>query len=383
MNPDEPESIQSLLAILARRGTATSAQLQADLQRSQAQRVAPSGGCRAACAGTRRRPPAPATPCQPASWACPAQQPLWWVQADGQRLPWGRLSFLHGQRVHVQTTDIDVVTQGQLPWFLATLRAEGFIGRLLARELGSWGLATNPEALDAGANLVRSPSHTGCAGRHCPGRCEHSAIARSSTRRTIRRTVGGGCQHVAGGQLSRWRTGQVPGPGRQRASGAREVQPARVARPMANAGTTCCMQRTWPWPCWPNTACRWQVAAFCTPPGAATWCPAASTDTPALMGRAAAMSCRCTRCTMPSCRARASIGQPRADTLVAQARLPPQAAAQARALQQFGRLVGNSDMPLRQPQPACRRGRRGARAFQPGAALRHAADALAARPRQR
>lgn len=64
--------------------------------------------------------------------------------------------------------------------------------------------------------------------------------------------------------------------------------------------------------------------------------------------------------------------------LAQQRRLPTEAAAQARALLQFGRLIGNSDMHFGNPEPGGRQPRRRrTRPLQPGTGLRHAADALA------
>lgn len=133
-----------LLAALAARGVADSAALQADLGRSQptVSRLLAGLSSRLLVlgAGKRTRYALPH-----GILGLPAQQPLLAVHEDGQAEPWGRLSFLQGQRVHVQAPGIDLLVQGQLPWFLSPLRGEGFIGRLRARELAAWGLPANPE----------------------------------------------------------------------------------------------------------------------------------------------------------------------------------------------------------------------------------------------
>ena len=73
----------------------------------------------------------------------PAQQPLYWN--DEQR--WGTLTFLAGNRIHVSGPKLDVVTQGELPWFLDNFRLEGFLGRAWATKLAfdhnpeKWSLA--------------------------------------------------------------------------------------------------------------------------------------------------------------------------------------------------------------------------------------------------
>ena len=134
----------ALLAALAERGVADSAALQTALGRSQptlsrllagvAPRLLVLG------AGRRTRYALPHT-----LLGLPAQQGLHWVHEDGRIERWGRLSFIQGDRLHVQAEGIDLLVQGRLPWFLAPLRAEGFVGRQQARELAGWGLAANPE----------------------------------------------------------------------------------------------------------------------------------------------------------------------------------------------------------------------------------------------
>ena len=141
----EPESalLPQLLAAVAARGVVHSVALQALLGRSQAtvSRLVAEAGPQLLVlgAGRRTRYALPQTILGQA-----AQQPLWWVYEDGRVERWGRLSFLRGEFVHVQARGIDLLTRGALPWFLAPLRTEGFIGRQLARDLTAWGLAANP-----------------------------------------------------------------------------------------------------------------------------------------------------------------------------------------------------------------------------------------------
>lgn len=75
----------------------------------------------------------------------PAQQPLHWVDEAGRVESWGRLSLLAGGRLHVQAERVDLLSAGGLHWFLAPLRLQGFLGRLQARRLAAWGLDGNPE----------------------------------------------------------------------------------------------------------------------------------------------------------------------------------------------------------------------------------------------
>jgi hypothetical protein len=142
----DPESAEqaALRALLASRGSATSAELQQALGRSQptvsrllaASVPAPVSLGR----GRRTRYALPHTIAGAA-----AQQPLHWVHENGRIEAWGRLTFLHGNQVHVQADGIDSLTTGRWPWFLAPLRGEGFLGRLLARQLAAQGLDANPE----------------------------------------------------------------------------------------------------------------------------------------------------------------------------------------------------------------------------------------------
>ena len=46
------------------------------------------------------------------------------------------LTFLAGDSLHVAARGIDVLTRGQLPWFLSSLKLQGFLGREWALRLG-------------------------------------------------------------------------------------------------------------------------------------------------------------------------------------------------------------------------------------------------------
>jgi hypothetical protein len=132
-----------LLSRLAERGWATSAELQGLLGKSQptlarllgalAPRLLTLG------AGRRTRYALPQTIAGRS-----AVQPLHWVHEDGRIEAWGTLSFVAGQRVHLSAPGIDAQTVGALPWWLAPLRGEGFIGRLLAARLAPQGLDRDP-----------------------------------------------------------------------------------------------------------------------------------------------------------------------------------------------------------------------------------------------
>lgn len=126
-----------LLSAIREAGVATSAQLQQRLGKSQAtvSRLLRAAGPSIVRFGTRRstRYAVPEL-----IWGLPAQQPLYWN--DHQR--WGTLTYLSGNRVHVEAAGIDMVTQGELPWFLDHFRLQGFLGRAWAHRMP---FGTNPE----------------------------------------------------------------------------------------------------------------------------------------------------------------------------------------------------------------------------------------------
>jgi hypothetical protein len=73
------------------------------------------------------------------------QQPLTWTDTQGRRHDWGTLTHLGAGRLHVQAPGVDWSGEGRLPWFLAPLRLQGFLGRLWARSPAAAGLDPNPE----------------------------------------------------------------------------------------------------------------------------------------------------------------------------------------------------------------------------------------------
>ena len=134
----------AVLAELARRGIATSGQLQAALGKSQPtlSRALRELGSQVAVLG-RQRSARYALPRGIAG--LPAHQPISWTGPDGLAQEWGWLTHLAGERVHVQAPGLDVLTQGRLPWFLAPWKLQGFLGRLWARSPAAAGFDSNPE----------------------------------------------------------------------------------------------------------------------------------------------------------------------------------------------------------------------------------------------
>ena len=132
-------------ALLRERGMARSSELQARLKRSQPtlSRVLAAMAPQLLVLGAGRS----------TQYALPqaihgyaAQQPLLWVDEDGRHEMLGRLSFIGGDRVHVHIDASATLSRGVLPWFLAPLRAEGFLGRALARQLAVAGLTPDLQA---------------------------------------------------------------------------------------------------------------------------------------------------------------------------------------------------------------------------------------------
>jgi HipA-like C-terminal domain len=69
------------------------------------------------------------------------QQPIFVTDAAGMATRWGTLHFLAGQQVLVQATfdggtAQESLTTGALPWYMAPLKPQGFMGRLRGQQLG-------------------------------------------------------------------------------------------------------------------------------------------------------------------------------------------------------------------------------------------------------
>ncbi len=76
----------------------------------------------------------------------PAQQPLYLVDEAGRCAQQGQLSLLSGHTLHTTLAGHSWVTRhNALPWVLAPLRAQGFLGRLLAQRLQAADMPPDPE----------------------------------------------------------------------------------------------------------------------------------------------------------------------------------------------------------------------------------------------
>jgi hypothetical protein len=87
-----------------------------------------------------------------------AQQAIWCIQEDGLPTRLGTLRFLARSQIHIEADGVNTLfeptLQAQLPWYLSALRAQGFLGRLLAQKLAALGVPANPELWDAEAVLL-------------------------------------------------------------------------------------------------------------------------------------------------------------------------------------------------------------------------------------
>ncbi len=137
---------QILLAELRTRGVATSSELQGALGKSQptvsrllaglSAQVLAIGRGRGSIYGLARP-----------IIGLPASHALWWIDEAGTPVRIGTLHLLgDGSVIHTELLGFGKVWRGRLPWFLAPLQARGFLGRLLARQLAGFGLPANPES---------------------------------------------------------------------------------------------------------------------------------------------------------------------------------------------------------------------------------------------
>lgn len=84
-----------------------------------------------------------------------AQQPIWLIGPQGEAQRVGTLSLLARGQLHIDADKVDDLFEGGvLPWYLSSLRVQGFLGRLMAQKLALLGLAPNPEAWDLRGVLI-------------------------------------------------------------------------------------------------------------------------------------------------------------------------------------------------------------------------------------
>lgn len=135
---------QLILGILSSQGATTSQKLQAGIEKSQAtvsrlisempDQVLTLGRARSTIYGLPK-----------SILGQPAQQPIWLTTESGQVRRVGTLSFLSKETIHVESEFGSYLCEGRLPWPLTPLRAQGFIGRMLAKRLEPAGVGGNPD----------------------------------------------------------------------------------------------------------------------------------------------------------------------------------------------------------------------------------------------
>ena len=267
------------------------------------------------------------------------RQALHWVHEDGRIERWGRLSFLGGARTHLEAPGIDLLCNGALPWCLAPLRSEGFLGRLLAQRLAVHGLDRDPARWPIEHALFAAMQAQDAPGALMLGEPRDASGAPSDTgdydslADDAARTLPAGAS--AGGEQAKFLTRRGDGaavlvkfsPPRGTPFGARwhdllhaEVLALQV---LAEHGV-------------PVAAAR----VVETP--RRTYLESLRFDRIGARGR---------RHAVPLWAAHeAFVPEPRqhwgasCEALVAQRRLPPEASAQVHALRHFGHLIGNTDM---------------------------------------
>jgi len=157
-----PTKESLLITTLQQRGASSSADLQAALRASQptisrllsglSGQILTLGKGRASLYGIA----------QPIGLSS-AQQTLWRVDAQGQARTIGLLSFLTRSQIHIAADGVNLLfepsAREELPWFLAPLRAQGFLGRLQAARLAALGVPANPERWDT-HHMLLAALHT-------------------------------------------------------------------------------------------------------------------------------------------------------------------------------------------------------------------------------
>lgn len=147
----------TLIQFLRSQGASSSAQLQAALKLSQptvSRLLKHLDDEIIVCGQGKRTRYALAQPIGQAA----SQQPLWLTDATGLTTRIGTLSWLAKSQMLVQGDGLDGIFQASapalLPWYLSPLRAQGFLGRVLAQQLYGLGLPVNPETWDAQCALM-------------------------------------------------------------------------------------------------------------------------------------------------------------------------------------------------------------------------------------
>jgi hypothetical protein len=278
----------------------------------------------------------------------PSQQPIWLVGEDGMAQRVGTLNFLAQSQVHVQAEGVnDIYTplpNHPLPWYLSGLRAQGFLGRILAQRLSDQQLASNPETWDAHAVLLAA-LHT----HDAPGALLLGAIANKPAIRVISLAAPGAVLDALSQDVARTLpTGSSAG-GEQPKFPVRGDDGASYLVKFSPPKRTPFGDR------WSDLLCAEALSSLILNRHGYDAAPSHIVQTDA---RTYLLSKRFDRCGTDGRRHVVSVGEAHAafikgpygnwaltcDALVQQKRLSARDADLAHAMLQFGRLIGNTDM---------------------------------------
>ena len=111
----------------------------------------------------------------------PSQQPVFWTYEDGSTRHIGTLSLLANDVVYVDTEVAQGYTTRALPWYLSPIRPQGFLGRLHAQRLAVHGVASNPDGWSVETTLfaalhLHDPPGAMSIGEPTPSEHVHSAL---------------------------------------------------------------------------------------------------------------------------------------------------------------------------------------------------------------
>lgn len=70
----------------------------------------------------------------------PFRHPIYWTSIEGQTQAVATLSFLEPGFIHVEGGGLDFPVSDRLPWYLSTLKLDGFLGRMQVKQLAQHGL---------------------------------------------------------------------------------------------------------------------------------------------------------------------------------------------------------------------------------------------------
>ncbi len=338
MESTEATTVARLISCIRQLGVARSSQLQAALGCSQptvSRLLSRAGGeVLTLGAGKRSRYALPQS-----ILGAAASQPLHWIHADGRVERVGSLSLLQGDRVHLQVDGDDWLTEGRLPWPLAPLRAEGFLGRALAQRLQLHGLAADPGDWSLPQQLFAALQQPDAPGALVLGEARHVDLPVVDD---------GALDERAAAAASSLPAGSSAG-GEQAKFLARDAQGQAVLVKFSPPRGTPFGER------WHDLLLLEQLAlqllaehgVHAAVPrlvtaGRRTHLVSPRFDRVGRSGRRHVVSLGAVHdAFVPVARQHWAAS---CEALVAQRRLPREAAAQAQALRSFGRLIGNSDM---------------------------------------